>query len=72
MSRLAGSLEVTRIMGKVECARHAGANDRMAELLNDLELFQKQVAVALTEIDRINRCIHHDAQRLATFGKRAA
>jgi len=64
MNRLAAGLEVTRVMGKVECARHTHARDRMDELLGDLETFQRTIAAALKEIDTMNRDIQSRADGL--------
>jgi len=64
MTRLAAGLEVTRIMGKVECARHAQVSDRLGELLSGLEVFQRVVSTALKEIDTNNGCIRDHAKRL--------
>jgi aerotaxis receptor len=64
MTRLAAGLEVTRIMGKVECSRHASVKERTDELLSDLEAFQKTIAAALKEIERLNQYIHTEANGL--------
>ena len=72
MTRLAAGLEVTRVMGKVECSRHLKVKDRMDELLNDLESFQKTIAASLKEIERANHKISNDADRLLASSQRAA
>lgn len=72
MTRLAAGLEVTRIMGKVECARHASAKDRLDELLADLELFQRTIAQALKEIARMNDQILSSADSLLERTRAAA
>jgi aerotaxis receptor len=64
MTRLAAGLEVTRIMGKVECARHVQVSDRLGELLSGLEVFQRIVWQALREIDANNDIIRDHAKRL--------
>ncbi|MBL8542690.1 MAG: PAS domain-containing protein [Hyphomonadaceae bacterium] len=64
MSRLSAGLEVTRVMGKVECARHATIKERTTELLSELEAFQRTVAGALREIDMMNHSIRREAQAL--------
>lgn len=64
MSRLSAGLEVTRVMGKVECARHAAIKERTTELLSELEAFQRTVAGALREIDMMNDSIRREAQAL--------
>lgn len=72
MNRLAAALEVTRVMGKVECARHTEVKDRMDELLNDLESFQKTIAAALKELDHMNEHIRREADDLLACAKAAA
>lgn len=72
MERLAAALEVTRVMGKVECSRHVGVKDRLDELLVRLEHFQGTVAAALKDIDRINGHIESEAGHLLAQAKRAA
>ena len=64
MNRLAAGLEVTRIMGKVECSRHTKLKDRLNELLNDLASFQQAIATALKEIHRINDRIRTETRKL--------
>jgi len=71
MTRLAAGLEVTRIMGKVECSRHTSVKDRLDELLNDLESFQKTIADALKEIERTNHAIRVEAQGLIAHARAA-
>jgi PAS domain S-box-containing protein len=64
MTRLAAGLEVTRIMGKVECSRHTSVKDRLDELLADLEAFQKTIASTLKDLDRMNASIRSETQGL--------
>lgn len=64
MSRLAGDLEVTRIMGKVEYSRLDVSTDGLSELLDDLGEFQRMVAAALKELDRRSVQIKNQAARL--------
>lgn len=71
MTRLAAGLEVTRIMGKVECARHASVKDRTDELLHDLEAFQKTIAAALKEIERLNQFIGAEVSGILAGAKAA-
>lgn len=66
MSRLAAGLEVMRVMGKVECARHLEQRHRMDELLGGLEVFQKAVSAALKAITRMNRDIQREAEALTS------
>ena len=71
MTRLAAGLEVTRIMGKVECSRHTSVKERTDELLNDLETFQKTIAAALKEIERLNQLIHTGTNSLLANARAA-
>ena len=64
MNRLTAGLDVTRIMGKVECARHTAVKDRLDELLSDLEAFQRSVSTTLKEIDRMNNSVRAEAKSL--------
>lgn len=57
MKRLAGALDVTRIMGMVECARQKDVCESMTELLAELEGLQLTVSDGLSEIDRLNQRI---------------
>jgi hypothetical protein len=72
MSRLAAGLEMTRILGKVECSRHRAVRDRIDQLLSGLENFQKTISGALTEIDHINHDIQYEARKLLQAGSVAA
>ena len=64
MKRLAAGLEVTRIMGKVESARLDTNNDGLAELINELEVFQNSVGSGLKQIDQMNQRIQRNTQVL--------
>ena len=72
MERLAAALEVTRVMGKVECARHRVAQDRMDELLGRLQGFQNTTVAALRKLDELNQLIAHEASELLAQAKDAA
>jgi aerotaxis receptor len=72
MERLTAALEVTRVMGKVECARHRVAQDRMDELLARLQDFQNTTAAALRKLDEINQHIASEASELLAQAKDAA
>lgn len=71
MTRLAAGLEVTRIMGKVECARHTSVKERTDELLGDLEAFQRTIAGALKEIERMNAHVSSEADGLIAMAQAA-
>jgi PAS domain S-box-containing protein len=64
MKRLAASLEVTRVMGKMESSRLAVARDGLDELIDDLESFQTAIADGLRKIERLNWSIRSNAGRL--------
>ncbi|MFN3912194.1 PAS domain-containing protein [Hyphomonas sp.] len=64
MSRLATGLEVMRVVGKVECARHESVKERVDKLLSDLQTFQLTIAGALQEIGRINLSIEAETAAL--------
>ncbi|MBI3437794.1 MAG: PAS domain-containing protein [Proteobacteria bacterium] len=72
MMRLAAGLEVTRVMGKVECSRHVGVKERMDELLGDLETFQRTIAASLKEIEHTNHRIRVEADGLLARAKKVA
>lgn len=64
MKRMAGALDVTRILGMVECARHNEVGDSLAELLNELEGLQNTVSDGLQQIDRHNQRIARGTESL--------
>lgn len=68
MSRLVAGLGVTRIMGRVECARHEQVKDRTDELLSDLDLFQKTATAALKEIEQMNDLVRYETGVLIAGG----
>jgi hypothetical protein len=55
MKRMAGALDVTRIMGMVECARQNEVGESLMELLTELEVLQTTVSEGLQHIDRLNQ-----------------
>ncbi|MEZ5955977.1 MAG: PAS domain-containing protein [Hyphomonadaceae bacterium] len=71
MSRLTAGLDVTRIMGKVECSRHVGVKDRLDELLGDLEEFQRTVVGTLKDIERMNHAVHAETVGLISLADAA-
>lgn len=64
MKRMAGALEVTRIMGMVECARQKSVGESLTELLSELEALQVTVSDGLAQIDRLNQRIAHGTSSL--------
>ncbi len=64
MKRLASSLEVTRVMGKMEGSRLATSRDSVGELINDLDAFQNVIADGLKEIESVNHVIEATMQRM--------
>ena len=64
MTGLATSLEVTRIMGKMESARLSFVKAGLEEFIDDLESFQLTVANGLKEIERLNQGIQHSTSWL--------
>lgn len=64
MKRLGTGLQVTRIMGKVECARLDGSENGFDALLNDLETFQQTIAAGLRDIEVSNQRIKLDTDSL--------
>jgi aerotaxis receptor len=63
MKRLATSLEVTRIMGKMESSRLT-ARDGLDKLIDELDSFQVAIGQGLKEIDRANHCIQQNARQM--------
>ncbi len=73
MKHLAVSLEVTRIMGKMESSHLVGAKDGLDGLIGDLETFQTAITNGLKEIEQMNQTIQGNTQRLLrTMGLSAA
>jgi aerotaxis receptor len=63
MRHLATSLEVTRVMGKVESSRLA-ARDGLDALIDELDSFQTAIATGLKEIDGVNQSIRQNSRRI--------
>lgn len=57
---LASSLEVIRVMGKVDAARISVANGDLNELINDLSIFQTSIAASLGKIAQLNHGMKHE------------
>lgn len=64
MKMLASALEVTRVMGKVECARLDNAKDGLSEMIHELGNLQTTIANSLREIDQVNGSINFSADRI--------
>jgi hypothetical protein len=64
MKRLASSLEVIRVMGKVESSRLKVVKDGLNELIDDLEKFQTTVSDNLKSLDQSSRFTEHNINRL--------
>jgi uncharacterized coiled-coil protein SlyX len=69
MKRMAGALEVTRIMGMVECARQKAVGENLTELLTELEALQVTVSGGLQQIDRLNQRIANGTQNLLSYAR---
>jgi aerotaxis receptor len=63
MKRLAASLEVTRVMGKMESSR-LDRKDGLEELFDDLETFQAAIVDGLKTIEDMNQKIQYNVLRL--------
>ncbi len=64
MKMLAAGLEVTRVMGKVECARQLNPRDGLSEMINELGALQGSISDSLREINNINGSINFSTDRL--------
>jgi aerotaxis receptor len=69
MKRMAGALEVTRIMGMVECARQKLVGESLGELLAELETLQVAVTEGLAAIDRANQRIKNGTEGLISHAR---
>jgi PAS domain S-box-containing protein len=63
MKRLTTTLEIIRLMGKMESARLVGINEGLDKLITDLESSQGIIATGLKEIERMNHAIKYNARR---------
>lgn len=68
MKRLATSLEVTRVMGKMESSRLL-AKDGLDELIDELGSFQSAIDDGLKDIDVANRSIQQNARKMIASGE---
>lgn len=62
MKRCAASLEVIRVMGKVDSARLINASDSLNGLIDELGTFQTTIAQSLSVIEKNNSSLRHDAE----------
>lgn len=64
MKMLAASLEVIRVMGKVDAARLSQTQSGLSELMNDLRDFQSSIAQNLSDIDRNHFNMNHNLKSI--------
>jgi len=64
MKRCAASLEVIRVMGKVDAARLANDSDGLNELIDELGVFQSAIAQNLNIIEKNNSSLRSEAERV--------
>lgn len=64
MRRLSTSLEVTRVMGKIESASLNSSITSLDALIDDLGVFQKALMEGLKEIDNANKALYGDVQQM--------
>ncbi len=72
LDRLATGLEVMRVVGKVECSNYLGVKDRVDDLLNKLETYQRTVTGALRTLTHTNTLIQQETDILRKQAERAA
>ncbi len=71
MKRCSASLEVIRVMGKVDAARLSGSHGGLNELINDLKTFQMAIADSLMTIEQFNAEMKYDTQKILAALKAA-
>ncbi len=64
MKRCVTSLEVIRVMGKVDSSRISNKTMGLGELIDELGLFQQSLAKSISEIEKYNNFMLHDANHL--------
>ncbi len=64
MKRYAASLEVIRVMGKVDAARITGQTGALNELIDDLKQFQGSIADSLMQVSRCNISMRNATDRV--------
>jgi len=62
MKKCAASLEVIRVMGKVDAARLSHNSSSLNDLINELGAFQTGISQSLNKIDRFNAHMRHDTE----------
>ncbi len=62
MKKCAASLEVIRVMGKVDAARLSHNNSSLNDLIDELGAFQTGISQSLNKIDRFNAHMRHDTE----------
>jgi len=67
MHRLVSGLDVARIMCEIETAQLHGADGSMTDIIADLTRFQKLLARALNNLDKLNEALIADFKSLATL-----
>ena len=70
MRRLEIGLEVTRIMGKIECAHLDTTIEELDGLIQDLAGFQSALAEGLQRIEKENRLMLHRIERMLAAASR--
>lgn len=62
MKKCAASLEVIRVMGKVDAARLIKAQNGLHELIDELGAFQATISQSLAQIEKHNNNMRHDTE----------
>lgn len=62
MKKCAASLEVIRVMGKVDAARLSHNSSSLNDLIDELGAFQTGISQSLNKIDRFNAHMRHDTE----------
>ncbi len=70
MRKLTASLEVTRVMGKIQCASLDASNSSLPNLINDLGQFQEAISDGLKLIDQANKTIEYNIDYMLEYSER--
>lgn len=62
MKKFAASLEVIRVMGKVDAARLINAQNDLSALIDELGTFQATISQSLAQIEKHNNNMRHDTE----------